>query len=162
LALVGFWAFQWSKFAHRPLGDNPLEKFPKTEMSQSARERFLQADFTIVKDMKALPLSVLQLFTEKGGSRLLMANPGKNFNVSDVIYDKSVPRMRLVFAGVSANKCFVFYEKGGLAHKYILAFFALTSKETTQPLWRGYCEPVASIQDLRSRVQDGQCSNPVP
>jgi hypothetical protein len=160
--LAGFLGFQWWKAAHRPLRPAPQYEFPKTEMTQSERERFLDGDFTIVKDMKALPRPVLRLFTEEGGSRLLMANPGENFNSTDVIYDQSIPRKRLIFAGVSGDKCFVFYEQGGIGLSDILAFIALTSKETTQQLWKGYCEPVADFQDLRSRVRSGQCSDPVP
>lgn len=162
LALVGLLVSQWWKVAHRPLGDDPLDELPELQMSQSTREQFLAGDFTIVKEARALPRPVLQLFTEKGGSRLLMANPGKDFNATDVIYDGSIPRKRLIFAGVSGDKCFVFYEQGGIGHMYILAFLALTSKETTHPLWRVYCEPVANFQHLRSRVRNGQCSDPVP
>jgi hypothetical protein len=162
LAFVAFLVARWWKAADKPLGEAPLAEVPKTEMTQSGRERFLAADFIVLKDVRALPQPVLQLFTEKGGSRLLMANPGNDFNATDVIYDASVPRKRLIFAGVSGTKCFVFYEQGGLAHMYILAFFALPSKGAMQPLWRGYCVPVANFQDLRSRVRNGQCSEPVP
>lgn len=162
LTIVGFFAAQWWKTADKPLGATPLAEFPRIAVAQAARERFLDADFIIVKDVKALPRSVLRLFTEEGGSRLLMANSGEDFNATDVIYDKSTPRKRLIFAGKAEDKCFVLYEQGGIAHMYILAFFALPSKETTQPLWRGYCEPVADLQALRSRVRNGQCSDLVP
>jgi hypothetical protein len=168
LAVVTFFVAQWWRAADKPLiapplaGRGSLAEFPKTEMIQSERERFLEPDFMIVKDVKAFPQPVLQRFTEQGGSRVLMANPGKDFNTTDVIYDESIPRMRLIFAGVAEDKFFVLYGVGGVAHMYILAFFRLTSKESAQPLWRGHCGPAGNLQDLRSLVRNGKCSEPVP
>jgi hypothetical protein len=163
LAIVAFFAAQWWKTADEPLGAPPRADSPKVEMTQSARERFLDADFKILKDVEALPQPVLQRFTENGGSRLLMANPGQKFNATDVIYDASIPRMRLIFAGVAGDDCFVYYEQGGIGLSFILAFYTLASKEKAQPLWRGYCEhePANNLQDLRSLVRSGQCSFPV-
>jgi hypothetical protein len=44
----------------------------------------------------------------------------------------------------------------------VLAFFRLTSNDTTEPLWRGYCGPAVNIQDLRSQVLKGECSQSLP
>jgi hypothetical protein len=86
-----------------PLGESPLLTFSSVEMSQLAKEQFLEGDFLIVKDLRALPKPVLQAFTEQGGSRLVMANPGKKFLAGDVIYDASLPTKRLILAGVSRD-----------------------------------------------------------
>jgi hypothetical protein len=154
-------AHRW-KAASKPLRDGPPVEFPSVEISPLARQRFLDGDFAIVKDVRALPRPVLQLFTEQAGSRLLMANPGKEFEATDVIYDSSLPRKRLIFGGVSDDKCFVHYEQGGLGHMYILAFFRVTSEDSVEPLWRGFCGPAANIEDLRSQVLKGDCSESVP
>ena len=154
-------AHRW-KAASKPLGDGSLVEFPIAEISPLARQRFLDGDFKTIKDVTALPRPVLQAFTEQGGSRLLMANPEKNFLATDVIYDSSLPRKRLIFAGVLDDRCFVHYEQGGRGHIYILVFFRVTSKDSMEPLWRGFCGPAANIQDLRSEVLKGQCSGPVP
>ena len=53
-------------------------------MSQSSMQQFLDGDFRIVRDMKALPEPVVKAFTEKGGSRLTIANPGESFEGTDV------------------------------------------------------------------------------
>lgn len=162
LAGVGISIAERQKTPAKPLGDGPVVEFPSTEISQLARQRFLDGDFTIIRDVKALPKPVLQVFTEQGGSRLLIANPGKKFLATDVIYDSSLPRKRLIFAGVFENKCFVHYEQGGRGRMFILAFFKLTSKESMEPLWRGFCGPAVNIEDLRSRVLKGECSRPAP
>ncbi len=140
-----------------PLGEEMPINFPA--ISGPATQHFLDGDFDTLKRVEALPRPVLAAFTEQGGSRILMANPGKNFLVTDVIYDASVPRKRLIFAGVSGNRCFVHYEQGGRAHSFVLAFFTLTSAHEMKPLWQGYCdEPAADIQNLRSKLENGSCS----
>jgi hypothetical protein len=146
----------------KPLGDAPRIEFPATEMSQLARQQFLDGDFLNIKNVKALPRPVLQAFTEEGGSRLVMVNPGKKFEATDAIDDSSLPNRRLIFAGVVGDRCFVHYEQGGIVHIYILALFRLKSSDSIEPLWRGYCGPAANVQGLRSQVAKGECSNPVP
>lgn len=140
----------------KPLGEAPPLDFPS--MPQSARPQFLDGDFTITKDARTLPCPVLETFTEQGGKRLLIANPGKKFIVGDVIYDSSVPMRRLIFAGVLAERCFVHYEQGGRAHTYVLALFKVTSSGVVKPMWRGYCRgPATNIDELRSRLVSGDC-----
>ena len=122
------------------------------------RQQFLGGDFRIIKDVGLLPRPVLEKFTEQNGSRPVIANPGKNFVVGDVIYDSSVPRERLIFAGVSGKKCFVHYEQGGRGHMYLLVLFDLTSPTGVKPLWRGHCRgPAANISELHSQVVNGDC-----
>ncbi|HYL61009.1 MAG TPA: hypothetical protein VE077_00180 [Candidatus Methylomirabilis sp.] len=160
IALLGYRLFH-GRIA-KPLGNSPPVSFPSAGLSLQEKEKFLDGNFTIIKDMYALPPSVLNVYTEKGGTRLLMANPGERFEATDVISDASVPRKRLIFAGVSDRKCFVHYEQGGFAHVYVLALFKVSSKEALEPIWRGYCGPAANIQDLRSLVRANQCSSSVP
>jgi len=144
-----------------PLGEGPRTQFPAIEFSESAWRHFLDDDFKIITDVRALPAPILQIYTEKGGSRLMLANPGQKFEVTDVIRDASMPRERLIFAGVAGDKCFVHYERGGYAHTYVVEFFGITSPDSVEPLWSGYCEaPAANIQDLRSQLIHGGCSHP--
>jgi hypothetical protein len=147
----------WAQ-ASQALGEAPRIEFSPAGISQAERKQFLDGDFTIVKDVKALPRPVINAFTEKGGSRLLMANPGKRFEVGDVIVDSSVPRERLIFAGVLNDKCFVHYEQGGYAHSYILALFNVGSRSGMKMLWRGYCTaPAADLPALQSEVANAEC-----
>ena len=148
---VGISNAQRQKTLAKPLGDGPVVEFPSTEISQLAKQRFLDGDFTIIKAVKALPAPVLRVFTEQGGSRLLIANPGEKFLDTDFIYDSSIPRMRLIFAGVFKDRCFVHYEHGDYTQMYFLEFFRLASKDSMQPVWRGSCGPATDIQDLRRR-----------
>ena len=105
---------------------------------------------------------MLQTFTEEGGPRLLMANPGQKFEETDVILDATVPRERLIFAGVAGDRSFVHYEKGRYVHSYILEIFGPTSTGKLGPLYGGYCDaPATNFQDLRSLLIPGGCSHPI-
>jgi hypothetical protein len=162
LGLLGFLVLHFGRVPRTPLGDGPLVIFHDSELSPSLRQHFLEGNFTLIKRVKALPRPVLQVFSEQGGSRFLLADPGKKFEATDAIDDSNIPQKRLIFAGVLDDKCFVHYEQGGIAHSYVLALFRLTSNDTIEPLWRGYCGPAANIQDLRSQVAKGQCSQSLP
>jgi hypothetical protein len=82
----------------KPLNDTEIN-FPSHHLSDADLYPFLAGDFTNVHDMRQLPGPVLQAYTERGGSRLVMANPGERFEATDVIRDSSLPRKRLIFAG---------------------------------------------------------------
>ena len=161
LVLIGFLVFHFGRIPRTPLGDGPLVIFHDSELSTSLRQHFLEGNFTVINKVKALPRPVLQAFTEQGGLRFLLADPGKKFEATDAVDDSSVSRKRLIFAGVLDDRCFVHYEQGGSVHSYVLAFFRLPSSDTIEPLWRGYCGPAANIQDLRSQVLKGECSQPL-
>lgn len=146
----------------RPLGRPRLVEHVDS-MSQSSMQQFLDRDFRIVRDMKALPEPVVKAFTEEGGSRLTIANPGERFEATDVMtgpWDESVPRMRLLFAGISGDKSFVLYERGGIGLSHILALFQLGAASTTPAMWQTYCVPAASLEELRAHISQGKCSRP--
>ena len=143
------------------LGEAPRIEYPSEIMAQSARQQFLEGSFSFIKNVKNLPAPVLRAFTEQGGSRLVMADPGKDFRATDVIHDSTLPSKRLIFAGVSGDKCFVHYEQGGIGLSYVLALFNVISKDSMKPIWRGYCgRRATNLEDLRSWLADGSCSQP--
>lgn len=133
----------------RPLGAAPRIEIHPTELSKADRQQFLEGDFKVVRDVRELPASILQIFTEQGGSRLLIANPSEKFDAGDVIYP-NVPRTRLIIAGVTDAKCFVHYAQGGRGLSFVVEFFSLSSNQNMEPVWKGSCAaPAANFQDLR-------------
>jgi hypothetical protein len=167
LLCVGLFAVAAISVAHLrkskvpPLRQAPRIEYPSQTVTQLARQDFLQGSFSSIKNMQDLPPSVLRAFTEQSGSRLVMADPGKDFRATDVIYDSTVPSKRLIFAGVSGDKCFVHYEQGGIGLSYVLALFNVTSKDRMKPIWQGYCGRRATdLEDLRSLLAGGSCSGP--
>lgn len=142
-----------------PLGQAPRIEYPSETMTQLARQEFLQGSFSSIKNMHDLPPSVLRMFTEEGGSRLVMVDPGKDFRATDVVYDPTLPSKRLIFAGVSGDKCFVHYEQGGIGLSYSLVLFNVSPKDGMKPIWKGYCgRRATNLEDLRSLLAGGSCS----
>lgn len=157
--VAGLFLYHPWKTASPPLGEGPLIEYPSDKRAQSEIQQFFVGNFLIIKDVNNLPPPVLWAFTEQHGSRVVMANPGKKFRATDVVVDPTLPYRRLIFAGVSGDRCFVHYEQGGLAHSYLVALFQVTSKDNMKPIWRGYCwEPATSFEELRSWLLDGKCS----
>jgi hypothetical protein len=143
----------------KPLGEPPPIEGPAQSIGPSARQQFLECKFVLVTEVKRLPTPVRRALTEQGGSRFVMADPGKKFQVTDVVTDPSLPWLRLVFAGISGDNYFIHYEQGGYGHSYHLALLNAPSQEHLQYLWKGYCKRAAtSLEDLRSLVADGSCS----
>jgi hypothetical protein len=137
----------------RPLGEEPRIEFRPAEFSESEKQHFLDGNFKIVKDVRALPAPLLQTLTEKGGTRLLIANPGEKFDATDVISGPNVPRKQLIIAGVADGKCFVHYYQGGRGAMYVVEFFSLSSSQNIEPLWKGHCDgPAGDIGALRHCV----------
>jgi hypothetical protein len=158
LAIGGIEAGCYTKGNAPPLSEVKQIQFTPDKLTEAERLQFLDGDFTIVKDVKLLPPPVLETLTEQGGSRLVIANPGKEFEVGDYIVDSSLPRRRLIFAGTLSDRCFIHYERGGRAHTYIVAFFKIISPNDAKPLWIGQCDgPAATIEGLRSRLANDVC-----
>lgn len=156
-AIAAFEVVRYTTPGSRPLGEDPRVEFAASGFSDSARQNFLDGDFKIVTDVRGLPDLVVRAFTESGGSRLLIANPGERFEATDVIQDASVPRKRLIFAGVAEGRCFVHYAQGGRGLMYVVEYFEQTPTESMKPLWRGSCQvPAANIQELRRCVSKSE------
>jgi len=157
VAVLGFVRY-WTTVS-RPLGERPRIKLPVSEYPDSAWRQFLGSDIKIITDVRALPVPVLRTYTEKGGSRLLMANPGQEFEASDDIQDVNMPRKLLISAGVADGKCLVYYLQGGMGLEYVVEFFGITSAKDTKSPSSIYCHARANnYQDLRSQLIHDGCS----
>jgi hypothetical protein len=156
--VIALGAFVWQKSRLPALGEAPYIEFPSTSAAQA--EEFLNGNFSPITNVRNLPSPVLTAFTERGGSRLVIVDPGEKFRATDVVYDATLPSKRLILAGVSGEKVFVHYEQGGIGLSHVLALFQTPLKERIQPVWRGYCgAPAKSVQELQSWVRDGTCSS---
>ncbi len=157
-AVVGGSIAYLRKSKSRPLGEAPSIEYPSEKMAESATRQFLEGNFTLIKNVRDLPPPVVRGFTEAGGSRLVIANPGEDFQATDVIYDSTQPRKRLIFAGVSGEKCFVYYEQGGIGLSDTLHLFHVNSN-SMKPVWKGHCPGrAANLEQLRSWLEDGRCA----
>ena len=128
------------------------------QLDPSLRQHLLSDDFTIIREVRQIPNSVLNsFFKEKGNGRLLIVDPGKYFNSTDYIVDDSIPSRRLLFAGASANTVFVHFEKGGFVNSNVIEVFDSTSPQLN-PRWRGRCKRAAiNLEELRAEITRGEC-----
>lgn len=112
--------------------------------------------FGVVTSIRGLPLGVRDgLQTLFGSQTLDIAEPGTEFQVTDVIVNPKLPRRRLVAAGCSADHCLVYYERGGIAHTWHVALFHWTPAGTRFE-WGGIAPGgLRTIDDLRKAVLSG-------
>lgn len=124
-----------------------------TSGSQVARTHNLDGDFKILDSVEQLPASVKDAFaTLAHQSQFEMADPGHDFQVTDVITHEGLPSRRLIFAGISDKECFVHYERGGYGHSYYVVVFSTEPSKAAFIWGRALSKPAANISGLRSEI----------
>src|ERR1700691_4903289 len=89
----------------------------RKQLSPAEKEHILDGSFTDVTKTELMPTTAKQAFAKiTDDPSFTLANPGQNYQVTDVNPVRPLPRRRLVFAGVAGNEWFVYYEKGGIGH----------------------------------------------
>ena len=118
--------------------------------------------FGIVSAVRGLPLGVRDALQTLFASRTLdIADPGAEFQVTDVIVNPKLPIRRLVAAGCSIDHCLVYYERGGIAHTWQVALFHWTP-ESTRFEWGGAAPGgLTSIDDVRKAMLSGAIKGPI-
>jgi len=108
--------------------------------------------------MDAMPPRLKEAFEMITGVRQFeMANPGEKYQVTDVITERGLPRRRLLFAGVSDNKWFIQYERGGLGHSYFVVVFSVEPRGAVRFFWGGAgFQGAKDLDDLRKKIAAGR------
>src|ERR671914_92821 len=118
---VSLWSVVAS--ANQALAPAPLSAELRTEVQEGR--------FSIVTSLRGLPLGVRDALQTLFGSRTLdIAEPGAEFQRTDVIVNPKLPIRRLVAAGCSTDHCLVYYERGGFVHTWHVALFHWTPAST--------------------------------
>jgi len=117
--------------------------------------------FQIVTSIRGLPLGVRDgLQTLFGSQALDIADPGREFQVTDVIVKPNLPIRRLVAAGCSIDHCLVYYERGGIAHTWQVVLFHWTPAATRFESGGVAPRGLASIDDVRNALLSGAIKGP--
>ena len=134
---------------------------PSIAMPDALRAHVKDERFEIVTSIRGLPLGVRDgLQTLFGSQTLDIAEPGAEFQVTDVIVKPNLPVRRLVAAGCSTEYCLVYYERGGIAHTWHVALFSWTPA-TTRFEWGGAAPGgLATIDAVRDAVLSGAIKAP--
>jgi hypothetical protein len=130
-------------------------------LSEALRAHLKDDRFQIVTSVRGLPLGVRDgLQTLFGDQTLDIADPGAEFQVTDVIGTSKLPIRRLVAAGCSTDHCLVYYERGGIAHTWQVALFHWTPAATRFE-WGGSAPAgLRTIDDVRKAVLSGAIKSP--
>jgi hypothetical protein len=82
-----------------------------------------------------LPPAVVTLCVDDNGR---LAEPGQNWEPTDVIMDSKLPRKRLIWAATDGEYFVVHYERGGIAHSFHILVAELKHGSTNpRVIWRG-------------------------
>ena len=103
-----------------------------------------------------LPPAIVALCADDSGR---LAEPGHNWEATDVITNASLPRKRLIWAAVSDEYYVVDYERGGRGHSFHVLVATLAKGELKpKVVWRGVGGQLkdysAFLVALRSRKLD--------
>ena len=117
--------------------------------------------FEVVTSIRGLPLGVRDgLQTLFASPTLDIAEPGAEFQRTDVSAGPKTPIRRLVAAGCSSDHCLVYYERGGSSHTWLIALFHWTPAATRFE-WGGHARGgLATIDDVRKAVLSGMAAAP--
>jgi hypothetical protein len=130
---------------------------PPATLSTELRARVQDGRFGIVTSVRGLPLGVREALQTLFGSLTLdIAEPGAEFQRTDVVLKPNLPTRRMVAAGCSTDHyCLVYYERGGVAHTWHVALFRWRPAETRFE-WGGSAPGnLATIDDVRKAVLSG-------
>jgi hypothetical protein len=123
-------------------------------LSAALRAHLKEERLQAVTSIRGLPLGVrIELQTLTG--TLEIAEPGEEFQVTDVIVTPKLPIRRLVLAACSIDHCIVYYERGGIAHSWHAALFHWTPAETRLEYGGVAPRGLASVDDVRNAMLSG-------
>ena len=126
-------------------------------LSEALRAHLKNERFDIVTSIRGLPLDVRNQLQKLFGSQTLdIAEPGAEYQATDVIVKPGLPFRRLVKAGCSRdNHCLVYYERGGIAHTWQVALFHWTPDATRLEFGGNAPGGLATIDDVRNALLSG-------
>jgi hypothetical protein len=85
-----------------------------------------------------------------------MAEPGAEWQSTDVIYKPGLPRRRLGKVALSKSFCILFYELGGIGWSYHVAAFRLT-QDGAKLVWGGVSfQTIPDPAGLLTAIDKGQ------
>ena len=131
-------------------------------LSGALRDRVKEGRFGIVTSIRGLPIGVRDgLQTLFGSQTLDIAEPGAEFQHTDVIADPKLPTRRLVAAGCTVDHYYLlYYERGGRASTWRVALFHWTPAATRFE-WGGTAPGgLATIDDVRNAILSGAIKGP--
>ena len=140
----------------------PLEiRSEVTHLSESARSALEHPDgFTQVNRVESIPKDVLRTVAEASHDpKFRLADPGQDWQETDVVVFPSLPGRRLRFAASSSQYWLLHYELGGIGHSYHL-LLAQVQPGASRLVWRAVVsKAIPSKQDIPRALASGDISD---
>lgn len=128
----------------------------------SFRESLLGADFSVVNRLGEVPEGCKGIFrsafvtpagSPSSAALIQVADPNQPFNSTDDV-TTGLPFRRLIFAGLSHQSCFIYYERGG--SMYPSSCLAVIDYAQQKSVWIGESRKKArNLDDLRFMLSNG-------
>ena len=130
-------------------------------LSAALQDQVKNGRFGIVTSVRGLPLGVREGLQTLWGSRTLdIAEPGAEYQATDVIIKPGLPIRRMVAAGCTIEYCLLYYERGGIAHTWHVVLYHWTPAATRFE-WGGAAPGgLKTIDDVRKAVLSGGIKDP--
>ncbi len=140
-------------------GRNVAAPAPRTtdstpRLSEIDAQRLLQGRCQLVTSTEQLPGKLKAAFANlTKEAEFTLANPGEDYQSTDVVIGHKLPLRRMVIAGICNAYWFIHYERGGIGHSYELVFFQPDSKGEMAFVWggRGFYG-ASSCAELRNAI----------
>jgi hypothetical protein len=137
-------------FAVQSLSSADVTKLPakdRNALQESSR-------FREVHSIRDLPPAVVALCTGDHGR---LAEPGQNWQATDVHTDPTLPGRRLIWAAVGGEYYVVHCERGGIAHTYHILVAKLTKGDAKpKVIWRGVGGPLIDYAGFIDALRSGR------
>jgi hypothetical protein len=91
-----------------------------------------------------------------GGGNGKLAEPGQNWNATDVITDPTLPGERLIWAAVGGEYYVVHYERGGIDHRFHILVMKLTKNDAKKVIWRAVGGPFKDYRAFLDALRNGK------
>jgi hypothetical protein len=132
-------------------------------LDASVRHAILTEHFRTVVHVRDIPKGVMDAAAAARGPEyatqpLEFADPGEEFQVTDVIVNRRLPGRRLIFALASDDYWLMHYESGGIAHTFHLAIFAIHGGKARFVWHAEVRHKLGSIDDLRRLLKQTDAS----
>ena len=86
-----------------------------------------------------------------------MAEPGQPFQVSCVVdMSKPLPAKRLIFIAMSNDQCLVAFERGGIAHMYLLNVYTLKDGKAELIAAPNFRREIKSFEEMQDALRHNQ------
>jgi hypothetical protein len=123
-----------------------------------AKDRMPAVDspqFREVRTSTPLPKSIIALCADEHGR---LAEPGQNWQATDVVVGKSLPTRRLIWAAIADGVYIIHYESGGIAINYHVLLATLDpGASKPRVVWRAIgASPLKDYHDLGPALRNGK------